>query len=142
MRILQRLAVLALVVATLVVVPAQSTLAAPGEAMPSTQQNLLRNPGFEGSYSQFAHYATAIMAPEWLPWFSCDAIGEEILSCADRHRETTFLAFCGHTHSPGRYSPRPNVHVETAAAEYGHPAVQAVIELEGAPSSGGPEESR
>jgi len=69
MRYLQRLAVLALVVATLVVVSAQGALAAPGEAAPSPQQNVLANPNFEGTYAQFAHYATAIMAPSWLPWW-------------------------------------------------------------------------
>ena len=76
MRNLHRLAVLALVVTTLVVVPAQSTLAAPG-AVPSMQANLLRNPNFEGSYAQFAHYATAVMAPEWLPWWKAQAGDDE-----------------------------------------------------------------
>jgi hypothetical protein len=77
MRITQRLAVLVLVVATILVVPAQSALAAPEEAMPSTQANLLRNPGLEGSYVQFAHYQTAIMAPEWLPWWKAQGGDDE-----------------------------------------------------------------
>ena len=77
MRYLQRLAVLALVVATLMVAPARSILAAPGEAIPPAQQNLLRNPGFEGSYTQFAHYMTAIMAPDWLPWWKAQGGDDE-----------------------------------------------------------------
>jgi hypothetical protein len=70
------LAVLALVVATLLVAPAQSALAAPG-AVPSNQANLLRNPDFEGSYAQFAHYRTAVIAPEWLPWWKPQGGGDE-----------------------------------------------------------------
>lgn len=34
------------------------------------QQNLLRNPDFEEGFSQFAHYTTAVMAAQWLPWWT------------------------------------------------------------------------
>jgi predicted MPP superfamily phosphohydrolase len=68
-------------------------------------------------------------SPEWLPWFSCDALGRAITACAQRFSGTEFLVLCGHTHSPGVYHPLDNVVVHTAAAEYGRPHVQAVIEL-------------
>ena len=84
-------------------------------------------PPFEGA----TWHKGEISSADWLPWFSCDAVGRAIVECADRHPETSFLVLCGHTHSPGQCFPRPNVVVHTAAAEYGCPRVQAVIELEG-----------
>ncbi len=84
-------------------------------------------PPFEGA----TWHEGEISSPDWLPWFSCDAVGSAILRCAETHSETRFLVLCGHTHSPGQYSPRPNVAVLTARATYGHPVVQAVIELDG-----------
>jgi hypothetical protein len=64
MKFLRILAVMAVVALTLAVVPAPAI-----QAAPNAQQNMLRNPDFEGDYVQFAHYRTAILAPEWLPWW-------------------------------------------------------------------------
>lgn len=67
----------------------------------------------------------------WLPWLTCDAVGRAILDVAGRHPATSFLVLCGHTHSPGRYAPAPNVVVHTAGAAYGHPTMQASVEFDG-----------
>jgi hypothetical protein len=67
----------------------------------------------------------------WLPWLTCDAVGRAILDVAGRHPATSFLVLCGHTHSPGRYAPAPNVLVHTAGAIYGHPAIQGSVEIDG-----------
>lgn len=80
-------------------------------------------------FKEATWHQDAISSPEWLPWFSCDAVGRAIIGCADRYPETSFLVLCGHTHSPGQCFPRSNVVVHTAAAEYGRPHVQDVIEL-------------
>jgi hypothetical protein len=61
LRILGVLAVAAIVLATL---PVRSIHAAP-----AAQQNLLQNPSFDGSFAQFAHFSTAILADKWLPWW-------------------------------------------------------------------------
>lgn len=74
-------------------------------------------------------------SPEWLPWFSCDAVGRVIMECAARHPSTCVVVLCGHTHSVGQFSPRSNVTVHTAGAEYGLPRVQAVFELGDGPAS-------
>jgi len=71
-----------------------------------------------------------ISSPDWLPWFSCDAAGTAILRVASANPDTKFVVLCGHTHSGGIYSPTSNVTVHTARAEYGSPAVQAIIEVE------------
>ena len=35
----------------------------------SPQWNLLRNANLEGTYVQFSYFQTAVMAPEWRPWW-------------------------------------------------------------------------
>jgi hypothetical protein len=64
MRVLRIVAVVAVAMLALAAVPTTST-----QAAPPAQTNLLRNPDFEGSFAQFAHFRTAVMAPEWLPWW-------------------------------------------------------------------------
>ncbi len=66
---------------------------------------------------------------EYLPWFSCRAMGEAILDCASSRPETGFLVLCGHTHGSGVCSPARNVTVLTAEAEYGSPHVQRIFEF-------------
>lgn len=66
---------------------------------------------------------------EWLPWYTCQAVGDLLLDCAARHPRCEYLVLCGHTHAAGTFSPRPNVTVLTAGAEYGQPAPQEIIEL-------------
>jgi predicted phosphohydrolase len=68
--------------------------------------------------------------PDWLPWFTCAAVGDAIMETAQAHPQTQFLVLCGHTHSPGRFAPSPNLVVYTAGAEYGRPSVQGFIQLE------------
>ena len=84
------------------------------------------SPPFEGA----TWHEGEISSPDWLPWFSCEAAGKAILKTADANRDTNFVVLCGHTHSGGQYSPTANVTVHTAHAEYGRPAVQAVVEFE------------
>ncbi len=71
---------------------------------------------------------------DWLPWFSCHAVGEVLLQCARRNPTVDFLVLCGHTHGSGVCSPEPNVTVHTAAAEYGAPRVQGVFDLDSWPA--------
>lgn len=66
---------------------------------------------------------------DWLPWFSCQAVGREILASARSHPENRFLVLCGHTHGAGVWTAAPNVMVRTAHAVYGSPWVQDVIEF-------------
>jgi predicted phosphohydrolase len=82
-------------------------------------------PPFEGA----TWYQGTTSWPDWLPWFSCAAVGEAIMDSARAYPETDFLVLCGHTHSAGRYTASSNVTVHTAQAEYGQPAAQGVIEL-------------
>ncbi len=63
----------------------------------------------------------------WLPHFSCKAVGEALfeLMCSYPHRKLTVL--CGHTHSPGSAQILPNLIVKTGVALYGRPNIQELL---------------
>jgi len=67
---------------------------------------------------------------QWVPWFTCRAMGDLLLQCAQTHPTCRFLVLCGHTHGSGNYSPLQNLAVLTAGAEYGKPRLQRVIDTE------------
>lgn len=58
---------------------------------------------------------------DWLPGFSCRAMGDELLKAAENHPDTMFTVLCGHTHGEGTTRIRPNLTVHTQGAEYGSP---------------------
>jgi 3',5'-cyclic AMP phosphodiesterase CpdA len=66
---------------------------------------------------------------EWLPHFTCKAVGEALVEimCEHPHRHLTVL--CGHTHGEGYVRVLPNLEVHTGGAEYGAPAVQRVWDV-------------
>ncbi|HHB75744.1 MAG TPA: phosphoesterase [Desulfobulbus sp.] len=70
-----------------------------------------------------------ISADDWLPHFSCKAVGDVLrkLMSASPDRRTTVL--CGHTHSSGQVTILPNLTVKTGGAEYGSPAIQEILEI-------------
>lgn len=64
---------------------------------------------------------------DWLPYFTCKALGDVLLSEATRRPDRQITVLCGHTHSGGECRPLPNLHVVTGAAEYGRPVVQTPL---------------
>lgn len=67
---------------------------------------------------------------EWLPHMTCKAVGDMIQEIMPQFPEHQLLVLCGHVHSIGATWALPNVLVLTGSAEYGHPCVQHVFELE------------
>jgi len=67
----------------------------------------------------------------WLPHFACKAIGDVLVEVMTRNVDRELLVLCGHTHSPGVVQILPNLKVLTGAAEYGRPAIQGWIDLDG-----------
>jgi 3',5'-cyclic AMP phosphodiesterase CpdA len=65
----------------------------------------------------------------WLPWFTCKAMGDMLLASAEKHPEREILVLCGHTHSPGKVDVAPNLEVWTGGARYGAPEVAHVFEF-------------
>ena len=66
---------------------------------------------------------------DWLPHFSCHAVGEALLEVMARYADRTMTVLCGHTHGEGTAVIRPNLTVHTGHAHYGAPVVQRVLEL-------------
>jgi predicted phosphohydrolase len=74
---------------------------------------------------------------EWLPGFTCKAMGDLLVEGADSNAECGITVLCGHTHGEGYVQVRPNLDVYTAGAKYGTPYFRMVelgsdrIELKG-----------
>ncbi|APR87741.1 hypothetical protein A7982_13090 [Minicystis rosea] len=66
---------------------------------------------------------------DWLPHFSCKAVGDALREAATAHPDRKIRVLCGHTHSAGSAEILPNLKVLTGAAEYGEPRVQGVLEI-------------
>jgi 3',5'-cyclic-AMP phosphodiesterase len=67
---------------------------------------------------------------DWLPHFSCKAVGEALKRAAAAHPDRKIRVLCGHTHGAGTAEILPNLKVFTGGAEYGEPAVQGVFQLD------------
>ena len=67
---------------------------------------------------------------EWLPHFTCKAVGDAILEIMRANPTRQLNVYCGHTHSPGICQPLPNVAIHTGSAHYGVPEIQGIIEIE------------
>jgi len=65
-----------------------------------------------------------ISGDDWLPGFTCKAIGDLLDELAAAHPDRTLTVLCGHTHSAGEVGMAPNLHVRTGSARYGQPAFE------------------
>ncbi|MBX9789237.1 MAG: hypothetical protein K2Y37_10010, partial [Pirellulales bacterium] len=66
---------------------------------------------------------------DWLPHFTCHAVGEAIRSVMIERPDRKLTVLCGHTHGRGESRPLPNVLVYTGGAQYGRPEIQAILEF-------------
>jgi len=64
---------------------------------------------------------------EFLPHFTCQAVGEVLIEMMQSHPECNLTVLCGHTHGGGTVQILPNLLVKTGGAEYGQPALQEMI---------------
>lgn len=72
--------------------------------------------------------------PDWLPWFSCIAVGDVLLDYAKAHPTQKIMVLCGHTHGEGVYQALPNLEVRTGGwapgvEGYGNPRIQGTFEF-------------
>ena len=67
---------------------------------------------------------------DYLPFFSCKAVGDVLLEAAQSHPKCQILVLCGHTHSGGEISVAENLRVVTGPAEYGKPEIQQIMDVE------------
>ncbi len=66
---------------------------------------------------------------DWLPYFSCKAVGDVLLTAAEDRPSATIRVLCGHTHHAGIVEMSPNLRVFTGSAEYGEPCISDVLEI-------------
>jgi len=70
-----------------------------------------------------------ISSDDFLPHFTCKAVGDVLLEIMESRRDRELTVLCGHTHGRGEVEILPNLRVVTGGAEYGKPEIQSVIEV-------------
>jgi Icc-related predicted phosphoesterase len=70
-----------------------------------------------------------ISSDDFLPHFTCKAVGDVLLEIVESRRDRELTVLCGHTHGRGEVEILPNLRVVTGGAEYGKPELQRVIEV-------------
>jgi Icc protein len=58
---------------------------------------------------------------DWLPGFTCGAIGALLLEAAETRPDRRITVLCGHTHGEGEARPRENLRILTQGAAYRRP---------------------
>lgn len=66
---------------------------------------------------------------DYLPHFTCKAVGDVLLAMADNYPDKQITVLCGHTHGSGETTMRPNLQIITSGAEYGQPTIARIFEL-------------
>lgn len=65
----------------------------------------------------------------WAPFFVCGQVGDVIMRFAADNPSIDVTVLCGHTHHGGVAEMAANLTVLTAAAQYGRPGVEQLIEV-------------
>jgi Icc protein len=73
-------------------------------------------------------YDGRISADDWLPHFTCKAVGDVLRELMLAHPDRRLTVLCGHTHGRGEAEILPNLRAFTGGALYGSPEVQRVLE--------------
>jgi predicted phosphohydrolase len=65
---------------------------------------------------------------DWLPHFSCKAVGDVLRKVMSAHGRCHLTVLCGHTHDWSCSAILPNLVVVTGRAEYGNPEIQGIFQ--------------
>jgi len=65
----------------------------------------------------------------WLPHFTCKAVGDALLQAMTAAPRQQMTVLCGHTHGGGEAQVLPNLRVLTGDARYGQPVIQQILEV-------------
>ncbi|MCO8125501.1 metallophosphoesterase [Stieleria sp. TO1_6] len=65
----------------------------------------------------------------WAPFFVCGQVGKVLRDYARQNPGVQLTVICGHTHHGGTAEMLPNLVVHTAAADYGIPKLDRVLEI-------------
>lgn len=80
-------------------------------------------------FRQACWHEGKISGDDYLPHFSCKAVGDVLMEMMQARPEQKMTVLCGHTHSSGEVEILPNLRVRTGVAIYGRPQIQDVLEL-------------
>jgi len=80
-------------------------------------------------FQEACWYRGRISDPAWLPDFTCQAIGDSLITEISARPDRQVTVLCGHTHGNGESWPLANLQVRTGGAEYGKPDFQ-IIDLQ------------
>jgi predicted phosphohydrolase len=80
-------------------------------------------------FREAAWYQGCPSADDYLPFFSCKAVGDVLLDVARSHPMCDLLVLCGHTHDGGEVQMSENLRVVAGAAEYGKPEIQRILKI-------------
>jgi 3',5'-cyclic AMP phosphodiesterase CpdA len=81
-------------------------------------------------FKEACWYEGKISNDDFLPHFTCSAVGEVLVAIMRAHPECQLTVLCGHTHSEGETTILPNLLVKTGGAEYGQPRLNELIVVE------------
>jgi predicted MPP superfamily phosphohydrolase len=80
-------------------------------------------------FREAAWYRGRPSGDDYLPFFSCKAVGDVLLEVAQSHPACQLLVLCGHTHGGGEVRVQENLQVLTGEAEYGEPRIERFFSL-------------
>lgn len=72
-------------------------------------------------------YRGKVSDKNYLPFFSCKAVGDMLHKIMSDHPKKEMLVLCGHTHGQGQAQILPNLLVKTGGAMYGKPQLQELV---------------
>ncbi len=77
-----------------------------------------------------ACWSSGTIAPDdWLPFYTCKAVGDAILEAVGGSYKGKVQVLCGHTHGEGIVNVHPRVQVITGGAEFGNPKWQRLMTI-------------
>lgn len=74
-------------------------------------------------------YNGRISGDDWLPHFTCKAVGDVLYQAMQAYPARRMTVLCGHTHGAGEVQILPNLRVLTGGAVYGRPVLQRVLDV-------------
>jgi Icc protein len=81
-------------------------------------------------FREASWYGGKISDDNWLPHFSCKAVGDVLYREMKGRPEQQLTVLCGHTHGSGEAQILENLKVFTGGATYGRPELQRLFEFD------------
>jgi 3',5'-cyclic-AMP phosphodiesterase len=75
-------------------------------------------------------YQGKIGDSDWLPFFTCGAVGRVLTKLMQQNPDKQMRVLCGHSHHAASLRILSNLSVQSGAAEYGSPVLQSVFRIE------------